>query len=257
MALVAATVPVALAARAADYRIIASGTFSDASTFSDTFDGTVHGELPPLLDVNPLTGGTFSASFQFSMVTPLDGGTSAFYEIPGELSGMTFELFGSAGQLLQRGNNLGNAIGLLSDNDGGAPYIVDQVLLASDFGGFTETHFPLPLYTPPGEIFMVADLSCFGYVDASTNYLTGLNIPVDAATYMGFPTRLFDVYLSFYDGDPNAVDPYRFAEARISYNITALSVAAVPEPGSAILLASFALVVSGKRRRSRAVAARS
>jgi hypothetical protein len=250
ISLAAATLPMATAAIGADYRITASGTFSTATPFSETFDGTVFGELPPLLDVSPLEGGSFNATFQFSTVTPTSGAaTTAFYEIPGESNGMTFDLFDSSGQLVQHGSNRANAVAILSDNSGGAPYTVDQVLLSSDIDGLAGTNFPAPLYTPPGEVLSVADFSWYGNVSGGANYIADLSIPIDAATYMGFPTRSFDVYLSFFDGDPNAVGPYQYADLLISYDITTLSVTEVPEPGSAFMLASVLLGLTARARR--------
>lgn len=241
------------AANAADYVITASGPLLSVYSFSDTFNGTDHGELPPLLDVDRLTGGTFNASFRFSTVTPPGGYTSAYYDLSGTSAGMTFDLFDAGGQVVHHKSDSSGAEAIVANNNGSAPYIVDQVLLVSINNGITGLVFPTPLYTPPGEIFSVADFNFGGYVGGGVDYVTDLSIPIDAATYLAFPSKFFDVVLSFADGDVvDMVNAYQSAELYITYEINSLSVTAVPEPSSLAICGIGGVLAAGVRRRKTA-----
>jgi hypothetical protein len=94
-----------------------------------------------------------------------------------------------------------------------------------------------------------------GTVSATTNYLDDLSIPIDAATYLSFPSSRFSIGVEWTDGDPfDDIPPYQIIDTFVSYDITGVRVSAVPEPGSALLLATGLAALSlgtrlGRRRR--------
>jgi hypothetical protein len=241
-------------AGAADYQIVASGPL--AFVFSDTsvFDGTTVeiGTLPPLLDPRRLEGGSFRATFRFSQVTPNPGGNS-FYELSAS-SGMTsYELLDAAGLVLHRGSGPSDPTAIVSNNYGGIPFSVDEVLLSSGVGGVTGLNVPAALYSSPPEFISVADFNVNGFVSAGVDYVTDLSIPTDAATYLAFPTpgRSFDVLLEFGDGDfIDQVGPYQHAATELRYDITSLAVnPAVPEPAGILAVLVAAMPCLTRRRR--------
>lgn len=235
------------AARAADYLITASGPFVSMTSDSDTFDGTTHGTLPPILDPVLLEGGSFRATFRFTPVTPIPG-DNAFYELSAP-SGMTCDLLNAAGDIVHHAAEATAPIAYLTNDSGGAPYVVDQVVLASN-NALTNSHFPTPLSDFPPEIYSVLDLSCFAYVSPGVNYLSDLSIPTAAATYNAFPNRLFDVYLEFDDGDfIDQVGAYQYVNSIGQYQIDSLTVTqVVPEPVTLPLVLGAALLRCNGRR---------
>lgn len=86
----------------------------------------------------------------------------------------------------------------VANNDGTPPYSVDQVFLSSLVNATTNIHVPAPLYSSTPDIFSAASVSCYSYVDANTNFLTDLQIPIDPAIYLAFPNRFFEVYDYFW-----------------------------------------------------------
>lgn len=233
-------------ARAADFVLTASGTIRDIFSESSTFDGTNFGVLPPLLDVDRLAGGTFTASYWFSEVVP-DQGSEAFYTLSAS-SGMTYDLLDASDNLVHRGSDSTYADAYIQSNQGSAPFTVDQVLLTAAINDTTGSHIPTPLYGLP-QIFSIGDFSFSGYVDGSVDYISNLAIPTDAATYQAFPTKLFDVFFEFSDGDVfSTVNPYQYANITLQGDITTFTVTPVPEPAT-ILLFTPALLIFGLTRR--------
>jgi hypothetical protein len=228
-------------AHAVDYQIVASGPLVSAISDSSTFNGTTHGTLPPLLDLAALAGGSFSATFRFSTVTP-DPGDSAFYELD-PASGITFDLLNSSGAVVHHGSQSSDPIAIIENDSGNAPFTVDQVFLAANVNNISGANIPVPIYTPPGDFFPGTDLSFFGNVAGGAQYVTDLGIPTDPATYLAFPDRVFDLVMSFGDGDYFAqVGPFQRVDTTVQYQITSLSVTAVPEPGvMSLVLAGLAM----------------
>lgn len=240
------------ASYAQDYRVVASGPLVSVTSDSRTFNGTTVGTLPRLLDDARLAGGSFRAIYAFSQVTPT-AGTEAFYELSAP-SGMTsYELLDSSGAVVHRGTNPSEPVAILANNNGGAPFIVDQVVLGSRVNNVTGLRVPAPLYGATPDFNSFADFNFAGYVSGGVNYLTDLRIPTDAATYLAFPgpplpNRMFNVVIEFGDGDYlDRVAPYQYVTTQLQYDITALTVTAVPEPGMAGLVI-VPLCVLGMRR---------
>jgi hypothetical protein len=235
--------------RAADYLITASGPFLSMTSDSDTFDGTSHGTLPSILDPAPLEGGSFRATFRFTAVTP-DVGENAYYELPAP-SGMTCDLLDSAGNVVHHAGKATSPNAYLSNNAGGAPYIVDQVLVSSD-NALTGTNFPTALPGSTPDVYSVLDLSWFGYVDTNVNYLDDLSIPTDAAIYNAFPNRVFDIYLEFDDGDfIDQIGPYQYVNSIGQYQIDSLTVTqVVPEPITISLIVVAPLLLLRRHHRA-------
>lgn len=237
------------AARAADYLVTASGPLT--STFSEgkTFDGTTFGTLPPILDIDRLDGGSFRATFRFNQVTPV-AGPSFFYDLDSS-SGMTsFHLLDAAGAVVHHGSNPSEPQAYIQNNAGGAPFIVDQVLLTSTVNTISGSTIPTALYSPPGDLISVSDLNLAGTLGPGVDFVTDMLIPTDTATYLAFPTRIFDVFVEFADGDYiNQIGPFQLVDTFAEYQIDALTVTAVPEPAVACLL--FPIVTALARRRTR------
>jgi len=237
-----------LAARGADFLMTASGPFASASDFSDTFDGTAHGQLPTLLDSERLMGGSFRASYWFSAVTPLDdGSTVAVYDLSTTTARMSFDLLDEDGIVVHSGVQSLTPEIYVANNNGAQPFSVDQVLLFSLFEDVSDSSFPTPIYGPQDR-FAGASLSFAGYVDNSINYLSDLAIPTDEGAYAPFMWKTFDVHLYAADGDINQVDPYQISESIIGYDITSLSIVAVPEAGTVSLFGSAMAYIALRRR---------
>jgi len=120
LGMLAITCPIA---SAADYEMVVSMTLLSAFSDSSTFDGTNHDTLPPILDIAALEGGSFSATFRFSTVTP-DKGDTAVYELPSP-AGMTVDLRNSSGAIVHHGSNPSDAVAIIANNTGSPPYVVD------------------------------------------------------------------------------------------------------------------------------------
>ena len=232
---------------AADYVIVASGPFLSATSDSSKFDGTNHGTLPPVLDLAALDAGSFTATFRFSTVTP-DPGNTTFYELDSS-SSMTFDLFNASGGVVHHGSMSSEPIAIISNDYGGAPFTVDQVLLSATMNSISGWHVPAPIYSPPGDLLSAGDLNFFGNVSGGTQYVNDLSIPTNPATYLAFPDRTFDVFIEFGDGDYiDQVAPYQLIDTMAQYQITSLSVTPVPEAGLTSLF-MFGLTAVGLRRR--------
>jgi hypothetical protein len=236
-------------ASAGDYLMVASGPVISTSpeSFSGTFDGitTTTNNLTPILDVARLAGGSFSATFRFSTEYTLGD----FYDL-NPPSGITFDLIDSSGGVVYHGSNFSDPIAILSNNYGGAPYTVDQAALYALGDSPDGLVLPTPLYGP-GTVLSNAGLNFSGYVSPGVDYLSDdVNIPINASTYLAFPSKILDLSVQFQDGDAYYQGPYQYDSFDAQYNITALSVTAVPEPGSGFLLFSAVAVLKllGLRR---------
>ncbi len=241
---------------ALDYEITASGPYFSALVDSSTYDGTTvrDGNLPPLLDLPRIEGGSFRATYRFTQVTPDTGTTSAYYELSAS-SGMTsYELLDSNGVVVHHGSGPTFAEAYLANNDGNSPYSVDQVLLGSTGLSVTATNMPAPLYSSPPSFLSYAGFNFAEYVgNGGPEYLNDLSIPTDAATYLSFPDfKVMDVGLEFGDGDfIDRVDPYQYAYIQLQYDITALTVTPIPEPTAACILLPALLALARRRRTAR------
>ncbi len=240
---------------AAEFEVVATGPLASVQNDASASDGTTAGPLPPIFDLARLQGGSFRATFRFSGVTPGPGST-AVYDL-GPSSGVTtYELLDPAGAVVHRGTGPSEPVAIVSNNFGGAPFTVDQVLLGSVVNSVTGWNVPATRYSPTPEFHSVAHLDVNSYVGNGVNYLSDLAIPTDAATYLAFPTanagRAFYAIAEFGDGDfVNRAGPYQHALTQLQYDIAALTVTPVPESGLACLLVPF-LWASGMRRHSRA-----
>lgn len=247
----------ATAAGAQDYQVVASGPLYSVTSDSSTFDGTKTGTLPLLLEDGRLAGGSFRATYAFTQVTPLTG-AEAFYELSPS-SGMTsYELLDATGAVVHRGGNPSEPVAILSNNYGGAPFTVDQVLLGSRVNDVTGWRVPAPRYGDAPDLNSFADFNFASYVGDGVNYLTDLSIPTNAATYLAFPGaplpgRVFDVNIEFGDGDYlERAAPYQYVTTQLQYDVTSLAVTVVPDPAAAgmalLALAVFAVRRGGRNR---------
>ncbi len=217
-------------ARAADYEMVVSGPLLSAFSDSSTFDGTNHGTLPPILDLAALDGGSFTATFRFSTVTPLTG-DFALYDLPAPAGMTSFDLRNSSGAVVHHGSDPFEANAIVQDNVGSPPFVVDQVLLGSSVSAISGSAWPVPIYSASGDVFSVSDVS-FSATLNGDNYISDLSIPTSAATYLAFPDRVFDVVLEFGDGDYiNRVGPYQLVDTMVQYQIAGVTVTPVPESG--------------------------
>jgi len=233
---------------AADYEMVASGPLVSVLSESSTFDGTNHGTLPPALDLGALDGGSFTATFQFSTVTPIPGNIAGYPLLPP--AGMTsFDLRNAAGQVVHHGGGPFDAGVTVENNYGAAPFSVDQVFLASQVSSITGSIIPAPIYSPPGDLILATDLSFSGYVSGGTQYLNDLSIPTDPAIYLPFPNRTFDLLIEFGDGDYiDQIGPYQLVDTIAQYEITSLTITPVPEAGLVWVLLPAAPAVAMRRR---------
>ncbi len=246
LGMLAITCPIA---SAADYEMVVSMTLLSAFSDSSTFDGTNHDTLPPILDIAALEGGSFSATFRFSTVTP-DKGDTAVYELPSP-AGMTVDLRNSSGAIVHHGSNPSDAVAIIANNTGSPPYVVDQVFLASSVNSITGSVIPAPIYSASGNLYLSSDVSFFATLTGD-DYLTDLSIPTNAATYMAFPNRVFDVFIEFGDGDyGDQIGPYQLVTTIVQYQVNSLTVTPIPEPGLVSLLVPAISLVALCRRRVR------
>lgn len=245
--ILAAICPTAIAA---DYEMIASGPLISASSDSSTFDGTNHGMLPPALNLSALDGGSFTATFRFSTVTPIAGSLALYPLLPP--AGMTsFDLRNPAGQVVHHGSGPFEADATVENNYGSPPFSVDQVFLASQVNSITGSIIPAPIYSPSGDLILATDLSFSGYVSGGTQYLTDLSIPTNPAIYLAFPNRTFDLLIEFGDGDYlDQIGPYQLIDTVAQYEITSLAVTRVPEAGLISVLFPALSAVAIRRRRT-------
>jgi len=235
---------------AADYALSVSGTYQSSSNSTFRTDGTnvVTDDLPPILDLGRLRGGSFEATFVFPQVTPRTSGTFASYPF-GPRYGMTFRLFDAAGAVVHEGTSPSSPAALIFHNAGTPPRVFDQASFVAFVNTVTNLHFPSVVVGPSqiADVFQ-SGLIFGGDVTATTHYLNDLSIPVDAATYLRFPRRTFSTGVEWTDGDSSGSGPSQYIETHVSYDITSVRVAAVPEPGSALLLAAGAATFGVARR---------
>lgn len=241
-------------ASAGNVLVTLGGTYNPDLSYNDgiAFDGTNYTDLPPLLDLAALEGGTFTASFTIPATpTPTSQtGTHATYEV-GPESSVQFTLFDAVGQVKYQSSGLSDyTVG----NVYRFPYQggnVDQVVYAS-LGGFDV----LGVTLPPGINLLgpIAQLNFSNYSDPMHSHLSDFSFPADPATYLGFPERQFNVQVSFGDGDiENGVAPFRFFDTNAFYTVNSvqMTTVGVPEPSSLALVAStllpLAVIVSRRR----------
>jgi hypothetical protein len=233
----------------ADFIMSVSGEFESFTSFSVQFDGanTVEDALPPLFNVDQLAGGSFAATFSFPSVDPPPSGNIANYAF-GPGFGLTYTLFDASGSVVHAGNNPSDAGAIVLDDFAPAGPPIDAVTMFSFVNDVSGLITPPALYSPVPDVFALQSTLGFnGEVSASTNYITGLSIPVDGATYLNFPERIFTTGMTFGDGDwKNGVDPFQYVETSLSYTITNVSI--VPAPASLIIVIAG---VSATRRRRR------
>lgn len=240
---------------AADFRLSVGGTYKSSSNETSRFDGTnvFTNDLPPLLDLDRLRGGTFAATFLFPDVKPVTGGHSAFYNF-GPAYGMTFTLFDASGAAVHRGSSPSSPSALIFNDLSSSTGVIDQASLFAFVNDVTGLHIPSTVYTTDHGVDVFQSSLIFrGDVTAQTNYLNDLSIPTDAATYLRFPSRTFTTGVEFFDGDPSGDGPGQLIDTFVSYDITRVVITAVPEPGSALLVATglVALGVASRARRRR------
>jgi hypothetical protein len=242
-------------ARAGDYEMTVSGPLLSAISESSTFDGTNHGALPPILDIVALDGGSFTATFRFSTVTPLAGSFALYDLLPP--AGMTsFDLRNSSGAVVHHGSNPSEAVAIVANNDGSPPFVVDQVLLGSNVNSITGSVIPAPIYSPPGDLIQASDLN-FAATLNGDDYVTDLSIPTNPATYLAFPYRVFDLLIEFGDGDYiDQIGPYQLIDTIVQYEITSLTVTPVPEASLVSLLIPIVSTVALRKRRTARPSAR-
>jgi hypothetical protein len=226
-----------------------SGPLLSAFSESSTFDGTNHGALPPILDIAALDGGSFTATFRFSTVTPVTG-TFALYDLLPPAGMTSFDLRNSSGGVIHRGSDPSEASAYVQDNFGSPPFVVDQVLLGSWTNTITGSTWPAPIYGASGDVFSVSDFS-FSATLNGDNYISDLSIPTNPATYLAFPDRVFDVVLEFGDGDYiDQIGPYQLIDTIVQYEVTSLTITHVPEAGLVSVLLPAVSAVALRRRRT-------
>lgn len=243
-----AFLPAALAAlgnvRAADYVLTFTGEWDDHYTDSYHFDGTGNppDPLPTLFDLRRLDGGTFSATLLLREADSVDDvGSSAYYEFDPGL-GVGFTLFDADGLVVHTGRAPISEASV--SNNATRPGPRDNVdFFADDPTDVTGLALPPELYGPnqvyEANLFL-SFVSFFPFVNGGP--ISSLDIPLEAATYLDFDDRSFDLVLEIFneasDGSGANVGVY----TEVSYAITGVTVA-VPEPGGLALVAIGGLVV--------------
>lgn len=259
---------------AAAFVMTVGGTFSGSRTSSDRFDGTdfYTNDLPPLVDVGRLAGGSFTAEYRFPdtvVPTLVPGANTVFYSGPGY--GLSYTLFDAAGAVVMQSAFLTRFAQITVQNDrpvllfvppsGFVPAgFVDSVNLSAWGTAGPELTLPADLYGPTTIGPIQAELS---FRDESRDpavrpgTLTGLGIPTDPAVYRQFPQGGgFSLRWAYADGDTfDNEGPYREASTTVGYRITSVSVTPVPVPPT-LVLAGLGVVAAGVgRRRLRPAAA--
>ena len=85
---------------------------------------------------------------------------------------------------------------------------------------------------------------------AGSDFIPSLAVPTEAAAYLGFSTKTFTAAMSFNDGDVFGFEggPYQYVESYVSYAITNVTVTAVPEPSTLVMLLVGMLTIFFRRR---------
>jgi hypothetical protein len=224
------------------------------------FDGTDYTDLPPILDLAALEGGTFTATFTVPAAPTPSSQTSthATYDFS-PASSIQFTLYDAAGQVkYQSSGSAAFTQGNVYRNAYRYPSFVsyeDQVVYTC-LDGFTVSGV-----TPPPGTSDLGPISQFNFnisttdvMGATHNYLSDLSFPTDPATYLNFTQRLFNVDVAYGDGDTvNGVGPYRFFNTSAYYTVNSVRVTSVvPEPGTLALFSiGGALVLRHCLRRRR------
>jgi len=126
------------------------------------------------------------------------------------------------------------------------------VFFASTVNTITRSVIPAPLYGPPTDLLSAGDVGFAGNVSGGAQYVTDLSTPIDPATYLGFPDRVFDVFIEFGDGDyGDQIGPYQLVTTIVQYQVNSLTVTPIPEPGLVSLLVPAISLVALCRRRVR------
>ncbi len=249
LSLTAALLSVAGAARAADYLLTATGNFESSYHESYCFDGTTStdGHLPSLFDTVRLEGGSFVATYRFSTSTPPASGDFTTY-IFDSLAGLSYSLLDPQGAVVHVGSNSSEAFAFVFNDNAN---FGDRVSFFAFVNSVTGLVTPPALYVPVPEIFAIqSDLYFSGDVTSGSDFITSLALPTDAATYLNFSSMKFRPSMGFNDGDGFGLvgDPYQYIESSLQYGITNVTVTAVPEPVSSVVLLVGILTMLFRRR---------
>lgn len=250
LGLVAVLLSVASAERAmADYLLTATGNFESANSYSDWFDGTtdVDPHLPSLYDTARLEGGSFVATYRFSTTAPPASGDFATHNFD-SLAGLTYSLLDPDGAVVHVGSNPSAAFAFVFNDNANFGDEISLIAFVNDVSGLVT---PPALYQPAPDLFALQSRFRFtGDMTAGSDFIPSLAVPTDAAAYLGFPTKTFSTTMSFNDGDVYGLegDPYQYVESYVSYAITSVTVTAVPEPATGVMLLVGMLTIFIRRR---------
>ena len=238
-ALLVVTAPVV----SADSLITMTGDFRSIYNDSYAFDGTDFTDLPGLFD--GLAGGTFRATYFVPTVVPPADPTFNFASYQLSIPyGMTFTLYDRDGIAVTQGKgdttaaraSVYNNVPVFSNGNLLGHY--DGVDLSGRPGELTGLQTPTALYGTPD--FVVGyDSFRFNNIFGpySPDHLNSLNLPTDAATYLSFPSKTFNVGAFWGSGDyMDQGNPFQYDDSNIYYNIRGITITAVPEPGALALL---------------------
>ena len=250
LGLTAALLSVAGAKRvAADYLLTATGNFESSDGYSDLFDGTtnVDPHLPSLYDTARLEGGSFVATYRFSTTAPPASGNFATHNFD-SLAGLTYSLLDPDGAVVHVGSNPSAAFAFVFNDN---PNFGDEISLFAFVNDVSGLVTPPALYQPVPDLFALQSRFRFtSDMAAGSDFIPSLAVPTDAAAYLGFPTKTFTAAMSFNDGDVfgDVGGPYQYVESYVGYAITNLTVTAVPEPATPVMLLVGMLTIFFRRR---------
>ena len=243
----------------ADFVLTVTGTFQSFYNETERFDGTNYytNDLPPLFDVDRLRGGTFSANFRFPDVTSIPNGNFADYNFAAP-AGLGYTLYDASGAVVDVGSSSSDPFARVFNNfvftnSSNPPF--DEVAFFAFVNDVTGLRIPTTRYGTDQALYAIQSGIFFsGDGSGSNDYiLQNLGIPTDLATYLSFPNKFFTTGLEYDDGDVFGDTPYQTISTFLSYGITGVKLSAVPEPGSAVLVAIGGAILAGagwsRRRR--------